>query len=125
MRPALKLLLASGYPMAALNDPDLKELSFISKPYRWTELDEKLPRATNGAQVDGTGESPGKSCSVDAVPGRRTGRRTRPHLQRGAVVEINAPLRQLCALLSSGFAAPTGIFAKVGTESGTRIPGFT
>jgi PAS domain S-box-containing protein len=42
IRPGLKLLLASGYPMAALNEPELKDLSFISKPYRWSELDEKL-----------------------------------------------------------------------------------
>jgi PAS domain S-box-containing protein len=42
IRPALKLLLASGYPMSALNSPDLQDMSFISKPYRWTELDEKL-----------------------------------------------------------------------------------
>jgi CheY-like chemotaxis protein len=40
--PALKLLLASGYPMSALSEPELKDLSFISKPYRRTELDEKL-----------------------------------------------------------------------------------
>src|SRR5215213_7293220 len=42
MRPGVKLLLASGYPMSALNDADLKDLSVSSKPYRWTELDEKL-----------------------------------------------------------------------------------
>jgi hypothetical protein len=42
MRPALKLLLVSGYPMSALNHPVLKEISFISKPYRWTDLDERL-----------------------------------------------------------------------------------
>jgi hypothetical protein len=28
--------------MSALKEPELKDLSFISKPYRWTELDEKL-----------------------------------------------------------------------------------
>jgi PAS domain S-box-containing protein len=42
LRPDLKLLLASGYPMAALSDKGLADVSFISKPYRWTELDEKL-----------------------------------------------------------------------------------
>ncbi len=43
MRPELKLLLASGYPMSALSADGLDEdISFISKPYRWTELDEKL-----------------------------------------------------------------------------------
>jgi PAS domain S-box-containing protein len=43
MRPDLKLLLASGYPMSAIGEDGLSEdVSFISKPYRWTELDEKL-----------------------------------------------------------------------------------
>jgi PAS domain S-box-containing protein len=43
MRPDLKMLLASGYPMSALSGGGLSEdVSFISKPYRWTELDEKL-----------------------------------------------------------------------------------
>jgi CheY-like chemotaxis protein len=43
MRPDLKVLLASGYPMSALSGQKLDpEISFISKPYRWTELDEKL-----------------------------------------------------------------------------------
>jgi CheY-like chemotaxis protein len=42
MRPALKVLLASGYPMSALSEPELKNIPFISKPYRWTEIDEKL-----------------------------------------------------------------------------------
>jgi CheY-like chemotaxis protein len=42
MRPELKVLLASGYPMSALNSPELQDMSFISKPYRWTEIDEKL-----------------------------------------------------------------------------------
>jgi PAS domain S-box-containing protein len=43
LRPGLKLLLASGYPMSALATEGLPEdVSFISKPYRWTELDEKL-----------------------------------------------------------------------------------
>ena len=43
MRPALKILLASGYPMSALPSEGLGAgTSFISKPYRWTELAEKL-----------------------------------------------------------------------------------
>jgi hypothetical protein len=49
MRPALKLLQASGYPMSALDHPDLKEISFISKPYRWTELDERLRALRTGS----------------------------------------------------------------------------
>ncbi|MBJ6124211.1 hybrid sensor histidine kinase/response regulator [Microvirga splendida] len=43
MRPHLKILLASGYPMSALPSEGLGEgVSFISKPYRWTELADKL-----------------------------------------------------------------------------------
>ena len=43
MRPDLKILLASGYPMSALPSEGLGAgVSFISKPYRWTELAEKL-----------------------------------------------------------------------------------
>jgi PAS domain S-box-containing protein len=43
MRPNLKILLASGYPMSALPSEGLGAgVSFISKPYRWTELAEKL-----------------------------------------------------------------------------------
>jgi PAS domain S-box-containing protein len=43
MRPNLKVLLASGYPMSALPSEGLGAgVSFISKPYRWTELAEKL-----------------------------------------------------------------------------------
>ena len=43
MRPDLKILLASGYPMSALPSEGLGAgTSFISKPYRWTELAEKL-----------------------------------------------------------------------------------
>jgi PAS domain S-box-containing protein len=43
MRPNLKILLASGYPMSALPSEGLGAgVSFISKPYRWTELVEKL-----------------------------------------------------------------------------------
>ncbi len=49
MRPGMKLLLASGYPMSALDHPGLKEISFISKPYRWTELDEKLRSLRTGS----------------------------------------------------------------------------
>ncbi|WP_114946548.1 hybrid sensor histidine kinase/response regulator [Microvirga calopogonii] len=43
MRPGLRILLASGYPMSALPSEGLGAgVSFISKPYRWTELAEKL-----------------------------------------------------------------------------------
>jgi PAS domain S-box-containing protein len=43
MRPNLRILLASGYPMSALPSEGLGAgVSFISKPYRWTELAEKL-----------------------------------------------------------------------------------
>jgi CheY-like chemotaxis protein len=43
IRPNLKILLASGYPMSALPSEGLGAgVSFISKPYRWTELVEKL-----------------------------------------------------------------------------------
>jgi len=43
MRPSLKVLLASGYPMSALPSEGLGAgVSFISKPYRWTELADKL-----------------------------------------------------------------------------------
>jgi PAS domain S-box-containing protein len=43
LRPGMKILLASGYPMAALPAEGMGEgASFISKPYRWTELAEKL-----------------------------------------------------------------------------------
>jgi PAS domain S-box-containing protein len=43
MRPGLKILLASGYPMSALPSEGLGAgVSFISKPYRWTELADKL-----------------------------------------------------------------------------------
>ncbi|WP_262031594.1 PAS domain-containing sensor histidine kinase [Microvirga sp. Mcv34] len=43
MRPDLRILLASGYPMSALPSEGLGAgVSFISKPYRWTELAEKL-----------------------------------------------------------------------------------
>jgi CheY-like chemotaxis protein len=52
MRPGLKVLLASGYPMSALDKADLTDISFISKPYRWTELDEKLRGLRVGAIRD-------------------------------------------------------------------------
>jgi PAS domain S-box-containing protein len=50
MRPNLKILLASGYPMSALPSEGLGSgVSFISKPYRWTELVEKLRGLRTGA----------------------------------------------------------------------------
>jgi CheY-like chemotaxis protein len=43
MRPGIKILLASGYPMAALKDRGLTDdYAFVSKPYRWSELVERL-----------------------------------------------------------------------------------
>jgi len=43
LRPGIKVLLASGYPMSAFPSEGLGEAaSFISKPYRWTELADKL-----------------------------------------------------------------------------------
>ena len=42
--PGVKVILASGYPLPALTAQhgDLAGLAFVSKPYRWTELLEKL-----------------------------------------------------------------------------------
>ncbi|MBZ6076210.1 hybrid sensor histidine kinase/response regulator [Microvirga puerhi] len=43
LRPTIKILLASGYPISTLPTQGLPEgSSFISKPYRWTELADKL-----------------------------------------------------------------------------------
>jgi CheY-like chemotaxis protein len=43
LRPGIKILLASGYPMSTMPVQGLpKDVSFISKPYRWTELAERL-----------------------------------------------------------------------------------
>ncbi|QFU15869.1 hybrid sensor histidine kinase/response regulator [Microvirga thermotolerans] len=43
LRPDVKILLASGYPVSTLPTQGLPEgASFISKPYRWTELADKL-----------------------------------------------------------------------------------
>jgi DNA-binding NtrC family response regulator len=43
LRPDIKILLASGYPVSTLPIQRLPEgASFISKPYRWTELADKL-----------------------------------------------------------------------------------
>ncbi|MGO4387166.1 PAS domain S-box protein [Microvirga sp. 2YAF29] len=43
MRPGIKVLLASGYPMSTLPSHGFDDgVSFISKPYRWTELADKL-----------------------------------------------------------------------------------
>ncbi|MEE1610234.1 hybrid sensor histidine kinase/response regulator [Microvirga sp. CF3016] len=50
MRPNLKILLASGYPMSALPSDGLSAgVSFISKPYRWTELADKLRLLRTGS----------------------------------------------------------------------------
>lgn len=42
--PGIKVVLASGYPLPALaaRHGDLDGMSFVSKPYRWTELMQKL-----------------------------------------------------------------------------------
>jgi PAS domain S-box-containing protein len=42
--PDIKVILASGYPLRAIAEDhgQLDEFSFISKPYRWSELVEKL-----------------------------------------------------------------------------------
>ncbi|RDI55074.1 hybrid sensor histidine kinase/response regulator [Microvirga subterranea] len=43
LRPDVKILLASGYPASTLPFKELPEgAAFISKPYRWTELADKL-----------------------------------------------------------------------------------
>ncbi|MBB4040235.1 PAS domain S-box-containing protein [Microvirga flocculans] len=50
IRPTLKILLASGYPMSALPAEGLSAgVAFISKPYRWTELADKLRVLRSGA----------------------------------------------------------------------------
>jgi PAS domain S-box-containing protein len=38
LNPNLKVLLASGYPAPALNEPGFEEFSFINKPYRMSEI---------------------------------------------------------------------------------------
>jgi CheY-like chemotaxis protein len=42
--PQLKVLLASGYPLPAISAQhgSLEDFAFISKPYRWTELADRL-----------------------------------------------------------------------------------
>lgn len=44
LRPRLKVLLASGYPMSSLSTEHgfNEQFSFLSKPYRWTELQDRL-----------------------------------------------------------------------------------
>jgi PAS domain S-box-containing protein len=44
LRPDIKVLLASGYPLPALekSDGSLTEMAFISKPYRWSEVLDRL-----------------------------------------------------------------------------------
>ncbi|WP_243372279.1 hybrid sensor histidine kinase/response regulator [Microvirga solisilvae] len=50
MRPNIKVLLASGYPMSALPPEGFdQDISFISKPYRWTELADKLRNLRTGS----------------------------------------------------------------------------
>jgi PAS domain S-box-containing protein len=44
MRPGMKIILASGYPLPAIEQAktDLSEMTFIAKPYRWSEVVERL-----------------------------------------------------------------------------------
>jgi PAS domain S-box-containing protein len=44
IRPGIKVLLASGFPMSALSSEHglTEEFAFISKPYRWAELSDRL-----------------------------------------------------------------------------------
>ena len=44
IRPNLKILLASGFPMSALSSEHglTEEFAFVSKPYRWAEISERL-----------------------------------------------------------------------------------
>jgi PAS domain S-box-containing protein len=44
LRPGIKVLLASGFPMSALSSEHglTDEFPFISKPYRWAELSDRL-----------------------------------------------------------------------------------
>ncbi|HTH45545.1 MAG TPA: PAS domain S-box protein [Oxalicibacterium sp.] len=44
LRPEIKVVLASGYPMPALQDSDLGNFSFIQKPYRMSEIMKTLRR---------------------------------------------------------------------------------
>ena len=48
LRPEIKVLLASGYPTAALPlvSDEESTFTFLSKPYRWTELSERLRAIT-------------------------------------------------------------------------------
>jgi DNA-binding NtrC family response regulator len=50
LRPHLTVLLASGYPMASLSTEHgfNDQFSFLSKPYRWTELQDKLRAMATG-----------------------------------------------------------------------------
>jgi PAS domain S-box-containing protein len=50
MRPGIRVVLASGYPRSALSgDPSLLDrFAFIAKPYRWTELSDKIRAAMPG-----------------------------------------------------------------------------
>jgi PAS domain S-box-containing protein len=44
LRPEMKIILASGYPLPAMEKAkvDLVETAFIAKPYRWSEVVERL-----------------------------------------------------------------------------------
>jgi PAS domain S-box-containing protein len=44
LRPTMKIVLASGYPLPAIEKAkaDLTDMAFIAKPYRWSEVVERL-----------------------------------------------------------------------------------
>jgi hypothetical protein len=44
IRPTTRVILASGYPMSVIvkDHGDIANFNFISKPYRWSELVERL-----------------------------------------------------------------------------------
>jgi CheY-like chemotaxis protein len=52
LRPGLKVVLASGYPIPATSPQlaDLPNAAFITKPYRWSELAERLKSLRAGAE---------------------------------------------------------------------------
>src|SRR5688500_15176142 len=44
LRPKMKIVLASGYPLPAIEraKADFSDMAFIAKPYRWSEVVERL-----------------------------------------------------------------------------------
>jgi PAS domain S-box-containing protein len=51
IRPSTRVILASGYPMSVIvkDHGDIANFNFISKPYRWSELVERLKAPTEPA----------------------------------------------------------------------------